>query len=374
MKLVAALLAGLFVVAAAAPSDVAPIVTDDGYYIQPGSDATDAVVGRAVSDARSAGSRFYVVVLSEEPGAGATFFADSILDRLPDQTGTVLVVAPETVGWAKNLDDVWTTQQLDDALDASLDGATSDDVVQIFVGELVGSPSGGSGDGGGGGLWIVLLILVVIGGGIAFFVWRGSRSRTRHIAEQLAELKAKAQAQIDAIANDILDDEDEVTEADNPKATQHFESATATYSDASTRLASAATATEVVDITADLDEAIWHLDAAEAILDGKPVPDKPERPTVPAPEPVREEPTETPSYGPSGATTPPLPTYERRSTRRSGFGADDMLKTVLAMQAMRTLSGGRRRSGSSHSGSSRSGSSSRARSSGRSRGGGRRRR
>lgn len=373
MKVLSALLAAVFVVAAAAPSAVAPIVADEGYYIQSGADATAAVVGRAVSDARSAGSRFYAVVLAEEPGAGATFYAESILDRLPDQTGTVLVVAPETVGWAKNLDDVWTTGQLDDALDVSLDGSTSDDVVRIFVVELVDAQSGGSGVGGG--LWIVLLILAVIIGGFAFLAWRGSRSRKRNAAEQLLGLKAKAQTQVDAIANDILDDEDEVAEANDPEATRHFEAATSTYSDASARLDRASTAKEVVDIAADLDEAIWHLDAAEAILDKKPVPSKPERPTVPEPTPPPTTPDQRSSAPASGSQgmSPPS-TYRRRDTRRSGFGAGDMLETVLAMQAMRTLSGGWGSRRSSSTGSSHRRSSTGTRSSGRSRGGGRRRR
>ena len=333
--------------AAAQPADVAPQVADEGYFIERGADATDDVVGRAVSDARSAGSRFYVVVLAEEPASGATFFADSILDRLPGQEGTVLTVAPETVGWAQNLD-IWTTEELDRALDSSLDGRTSNDVVTIFVGELV-EPSASS---GGSGAWILLIVVLGIGAVIAFVVWRGSRSRARREAEQLADLKARARSQVDAIANDILDDEDEVAEAANPVATDHFEAATATYAGAAERLDSATSVREVVEVTADLDEAIWHLDAAEAILDGKPVPDKPERPTVPA-APSVESPTS--AGGPTPSTgTAPLPTYERRTTRRSGFGADDMLKTVLAMQAMRSLSGGGRRSSSRSSGSSRS--------------------
>lgn len=358
LRILALSLAALvLLVAAADPADVAPQVADEGYFIERGADATDDVVGRAVSDARSAGSRFYAVVLADEPASGATFYADSILDRLPDQRGTVLVVATETVGWAQNLD-TWTTDELDRALEASLNGSTSDDVVRIFVDELIEPSSGGGG-------WILLGIVVIVGAVVAFLVWRGSRARRRREAEQLDEVKAKARAQIDAIANDILDDEDEVAEAANPEATAHFEHATATYADAAERLERAATPQEVLDIVVDLDEAIWHLDAAEALLDGQPVPDKPARPTVPEPRP---EPTAPPPA--STGSAPPLPTYQRRSGRRSGFGADDMLKTVLAMGAMRSMSGGsRRRSSSRRSGSS----GSRSRSSGRSRGGGRRR-
>lgn len=362
--LLLAVAAVAFAAAQAAPTEVAPVVSDQGYYIEPGADATDDVVGRAVSDARSAGSRFSAVVLAVEPPSGSTFYADSILDRVPGQEGTVLVVAPATVGWAKNLDDTWSDAELNDALDASLDGSTSDDVVTIFVGELVGTA--GSTSGGGNGLLIFLVIVVLVGGGIAVLVWRGSRRRRRLAAEQLADLKEQARAQVAAIANDILDDEDEVAEAGNAEASSHFQSATTTYAAAAERIDRATTAAEVVEIAADLDQAIWHLDAAEAVLDGEPVPPKPQRPTVAAPEAA---PTSAPQRTREPSSVPPLPEYRRRSSRRSGFGADDMLKTVIAMQAMRSLSGGARRSSSRSSGGSRS----RRSSGGRSRGGGRRR-
>ena len=111
-----------------------------------------------------------MVVLAEEPASGATFYADAILDRLPGQDGTVLVVAPETVGWASN-DDVWTPDELNDALDASLGGSTSDDVVTIFVSELI-EPSA---SGGSAGLWLLAIAVVVVAV-IGFVVWRSRRS------------------------------------------------------------------------------------------------------------------------------------------------------------------------------------------------------
>jgi Family of unknown function (DUF6676) len=357
----------LFVVGAAAPGEVAPAVAQNGYVIETGADATDAVVGRAVSDARSAGSLFYVVVLADEPPSGATTFADGVLDRVPRSEGTVLVVAPETVGWASDNDATWTSDELDAALEASLDGATSDDVVAIFVSELM-QPSSGGGVSG----WILLAIVLLVGAGIIVLVVRGSRRRTATRARTLADLRSKAQAQIDDIANDILDLEDEVEESSDGEVRRHFDEATDIYTTASERLGSAADAQAIVAIGTELDTAIWHLDCAEAILDGKPVPPEPAPPhrTPPAPSPASPG---GPPSGP-GSAVPPLPDYQRRSTRRSGFGADDMLKTVLAMQALRTLGGGSRRTGWG-GGGSRSGGGSRGggSSAGRSRGGGRRR-
>jgi cbb3-type cytochrome oxidase subunit 3 len=354
-------------VAAAEPAEVAPLVAQEGYFIELGADATDAVVGRAVSDARSAGSRFFVVVLAEEPASGATFYADAILDRLPGQDGTVLVVAPETVGWASN-DDVWTPDELNDALDASLGGSTSDDVVTIFVSELI-EPSA---SGRSAGLWLLAIAVVVVAV-IGFIVWRSRRSSRERAARALDQMKAETQLRIDALANDILDDEDEIAEAGNEEADRRFDQATAIYAEAADGLQKAESPAVVVAVASRVDVAIWHLDCAEAILDGQPLPPKPEppKPDAPAHRPAAAD------GGTAPSTVAPLPPYTRRSTRRSNYGAGDMMKTMLAMQAMRAMSrggfGAGSRSGSRTSSRSTGGSRSSSRSSGRSRGGGRRR-
>lgn len=353
---------------AATPAEVAPVVEVQGFYIDPGADATAEVVGRAVSDARSAGSLFYAVVLVDEPASGATTYADGVLDQLPRTEGTVLVVAPETVGWAAN-NDIWTTEQLNDALDASLDGRSSEDVVVIFVDALVNPSSGGS-----SGLWILLLIIALIGGAIAFFVWRSNKASKRRTADALVDVKEQVQERIAALANDILDDEDEIGSSGNTEASDHFDAAAKIYSQASDRLVAATNEREVLAVSIDVDTGIWHLDCAEAILDGNPPPPKPEPPKPPPPEPAAPQAPPSPSSSHSGTGgSSSLPQYHRRTTRRSSFGANDILTAILAGQAARSMTGNRSSRRSSSSKSSRSGSSSRSRSSGRSRGGGRRR-
>ncbi|MEX1092339.1 MAG: hypothetical protein WEF28_04200, partial [Acidimicrobiia bacterium] len=85
---------------AASPGEVVPELEAQGFYIESGSNASSEVVGDAVADAAFSGGRLYVVVLSEEPASGATFFAEAVLDDLG--SGTVLTVAPETVGYASD--------------------------------------------------------------------------------------------------------------------------------------------------------------------------------------------------------------------------------------------------------------------------------
>ncbi|NHZ70977.1 MAG: hypothetical protein GWP18_04980 [Proteobacteria bacterium] len=360
MKVLLSLVAIAFV-AAATPSEVAPVVATDGYFIETGSDATANAVGTAVADARFAGGALSVVVLAEEPSSGATVFGDAVLDRLPSSTGTVLVVAPETVGWA-SAGDIWTNDQLDAALDASLDGSSSDDVVEIFVAELIEPSSGGS-----SGLLIFVGFIVVVGGAIAFLVVRASKRQREEALEQVESLRATAQLQIDAIANDILDLEDEVRMSDDAAVQDHYTAAIETYTGASEKLGGLSSGRDIVDFDYELDVAVWRLDTAEAMLDGNPLPEKPARPQYQPPT-VQETSRGSTSSDERGVTAP-LPEYRRRPQRRSSFGAAEMAAAVLASQAMRGM-GGRRGMGGGRRGSSRSSGRS---SSPRMRGGGRRR-
>lgn len=348
-------LAAVVLVIGAAPSQVAPIVASDGYFIEKGADATDAVVGNAVAEARFDGGALSVVVLAVEPPSGATTFADGVLDGLPSRAGTVLVVGPETVGWASS-NDKWTNDQLDGALDASLRGTLSDDVVTLFVGALL-APSGG----GSFGVRLLIGIGLVVGGAFALFTFRASRRQRARATEQVEKLRATAQLQIDAIANDILDLEDEVKLSGNDQVQERFSAAVDTYTTASDRLAAMTSGRAIVEFDTELDIAVWRLDSVEAILDGKPLPEKPSPPAyTPLPD---TQPTS--QAGPTAGAVDSVQEYQRRSQRRSSYGAGDMLGILLATQGMRTIGRGGR-------GYSRSGGQSRPRIP-RMRGGGRRR-
>lgn len=329
MKAVIGALALVFLVAAANPPDVARVVLQDGYFIEQGADATDAVVGAAVFDARASGGLLSVVVLSDEPSSGATTYADAVANFVAQ--GTILVVAPETVGWSSDGLD-WTADELNHALDASLDGTSSDDVVTIFVAELL-DPSSPSGGGGGAGVLVVIGLIVLAG--IAFFMWRSSRSNTARVGRIMEELRAKAGVQVQDVANDILDLEDEVREAGGAEVTARYQTASQIYSEATDALERASSPQDIVAASAKLDDAIWNLDAVEALLDGKPVPPKPEPPKAAAPSPVSPAP---PTNAPSGP--PPLQPYTRRETRRSSFGAGDILAAILASGALRNAGRG----------------------------------
>lgn len=362
-RLLLALAALVVLVAAAQPGDVAPVLDAQGFFVEVGSNADSVAVESAVMEARFDGGALSVAVLAAEPAGGATIFAENTLDEMGG-IGTVFVVGPETVGWASE-GDIYTRDQLDTATDASLDGGSDTEVVELFVATLIDQPVGAAEPGGGAGLpWAWILLLVVVVGGALLF-WRASRSSKRSKAAAMDSARAEVKRRLDDVANDIIDLEDEVAVSEIAAVPVLYESATEAYSVALKDYEKAQSPAQLMTTAEQLDQAIWQLDSVEALLDGKPVPPKPEKP----------KPTAPPRPGPSGASpvdTPPrVPqsTY-RRPTRRSSSNTTAILTGML----MGAMSSSRRSYGRRGSGSPGPSRSSRSSSSGRMRGGGRRRR
>lgn len=362
-------IAALFVlVAAALPTDVAPVLDAQGFYVETGSNADAGAVEAAVAEARFSGGALSVAVLAVEPAGGATIFAGNTLDEMGG-IGTVFVVAPQTVGW-ESQGDIYTREQLDEATDASLDGGSDTEVVEIFVSTLIDEPVGAAEPGGAGGLpWAWILLFVVIAGG-AFVYWRVSRSSKRTEAAAMDSAKAEVKKRLDDVANDIIDLEHDVAASEIVAVPVLYKSATEAYSAALKDYNKAESPAQLMTTAEELDQAIWQLDSVEALLDGKPAPPKPEKP--------KPQPTAPPRSGSSGGSptnTPPrVPeaTY-RRPTRRSSSNTTAIL-TGMLMGAMTSSRRSRGPFSGGYSGSSRSSRSSRSSSGGRMRGGGRRRR
>ena len=376
-RLLLAIIALVVLIAAASPAEVAPVLDAQAYFVETGSNADPSAVEAAVQEARFEGGDLSVAVLAVEPPGGATVFAENTLDGM-GSTGTVYTVGPETVGWASE-GDIYTREQLDDATDASLDGGSDTEVVELFVATLIDEPVGAAEPGGGGGLpWGWIILFVVVAGG-AFLYWRMRQSSKRSEASAIESARAEVKKRLDDVANDIIDLEDDVAGSSIAAVPVLYESATEAYSKALKDYERAESPTELMTTAEELDQAIWQLDSVEALLDGKPAPPKPVKPKPQTPPP--QPPSRPPSSGggPSVTTPPRVPdsTY-RRPNRRSSSNTTAILTGILmgAMGSSRRSSG--RSSGGMFGGSSsgRSGSSSRSRSSSstRMRGGGRRRR
>jgi hypothetical protein len=164
---------------------------------------------------------------------------------------------------------------------------------------------------------------------------RGKNQSANAAAEQMAKARGVVQKQVDAVANDILDLEDEVRVANNAEVDEFYSAASATYRTLTERLQKADTPEELVDLSNDLDIAIWQLDCAEALLDGKPKPPRPERKQF---EPVRTT---------DDRVTIPAPRddYQRRPGRRSSYMGPGLMEILIGVAGQVLAGGGRGRSG-----------------------------
>ena len=316
-------------------------IRTDGVFVEAGSSASESEIGAAVSTLRQAGENVSIVVLSEEPVAGATVFADAVNDA--GGRGLVVVIAPDSVGFSGTLD-FFTVSEIN----AALDVARGDDAefAATFADALTDEAGAPSATGGGGRATILVVVLLIGLGGIALVWWmnrRAKKSASSAADVRMAESRKQVQIQIDALANDILELEDEVRMADDSRADRFFEDASETYGRIGD-LASSATPGDLLEISNDLDEAIWQLDSAEAIVDGNQLPKRPDRRTL-TPEP-------TATMGPAPVPVRPVPEYRRRSTRRSSYSAGTSAD-VLTMLGGAVLAG-RSRSGGGVGGSATS--------------------
>lgn len=161
--------------------------------------------------------------------------------------------------------------------------------------------------------WVFLLLLAVVIlvaiGGLALLTWRRRRDQRLADETRIERTRAVVRQQRDAVSNDILKLEDEVRAAGNGDALAHYRNATISYAAIVDGFETADTPEELTDLAARLDSAIWQLDTAEAILDEKPPPPKPQATALPA------------------SQQPYL--YLQRSGRTTSVGVVDLIAAML---------------------------------------------
>ena len=270
---------------AADPVDVADEVDPRGYYIEPGSgvdfEAMEALVARLTNSE----TRFYFVALADDPTEGADEFAEGVLALL-DEGATVVVISPGEIG-ARS--DDFSSSQLGRAADEAVGDAdrTFESDFRVFAESLIGVPagatattsggsSGTSSGGGGGGVFIFLAVVVGVIG-LVFFITRRSAKQARQAAgRRLEEAKQEIMEQLDVIANEILDLADKVTLSERDQAEEYFRTASAAFQTAQEQLDQATTLAELERLSDQLDTTRWQLEAAEAVVEGRPVPPEPD--------------------------------------------------------------------------------------------------
>jgi len=241
---------------------------DDGVYVDSGLPADEADISEAVNRARNGGIGLYVVLLEDDPPSGATAFADSALNRLG--TGTVLVLSASSEGMASDEID---QSQIEAALDRGFEAGGGD---ERYVNAVVDSLTGVSSGGGSGFLWLIIIV-----GGLVLLVWwvvrRSNKQSTQRRGDLVEEARQEIKNQLDVMANTILEISDIVSASSSAEDNDYLERAGVTYSEALESYEAADSLQALETLSDRLDDARWELDAALAIAEDRPIPDKPEK-------------------------------------------------------------------------------------------------
>ena len=280
LALLVLIVVGAFAAPAFAQSDVELQLRSDGYYIEPGITPNISSISRTVSAMRDAGSDFYSISLATDE-FDTQDVADDVLAVFG--SGTAIVLGPSSIGASSNEFD---NQSLDEALDAIPDTATDAEAIAAFARSLAPdvfqtaatNSSGSTNESQSSGVPWGFLTLIGVGVFGTFVLVRSSSKREeKSQVQDMSEAQEEIQAQLDAIANEILADNERVLLSENEEVEDYFERASKTYADATDELAKATTLNELESIADRLDEARWQLAASDALMDGKPVPPKPKR-------------------------------------------------------------------------------------------------
>ncbi len=124
--------------------------------------------------------------------------------------------------------------------------------------------------------------LLVIGGVavVGVLAYRAYQSRQERIrAEKIERADASALTeQVESLlaetANRILDVEDRPGLIVSEEANEYFQRAVSTFVSVDEKLEDATATYQLRRLVSDLEDALWRLDAAQAVMDGEPVPPK----------------------------------------------------------------------------------------------------
>jgi hypothetical protein len=266
----ALMVAGVTSAVAADAGEAAAAVDFRGYYIEDGAPAD--IDG--MEDLAADFSGFGFVALDEDPTEGADLFAETV--RQQSSARTVIVVSDGELGYVS---DDFSNAELDQAADAAV--GTFDrsyvDGFRRFAESLTGSS-----DGGGGTFFLIILLGII--GLIIWAVIRSKRKREVVHDERIDVLKEEIRGELGTAANEILELEDRVRVAENDQASEYFAQGSMDYAEFQEELETATTFEEIHTLGNKVDKALWQLEAAEALIEGREVPPEPTPEPLPVPD------------------------------------------------------------------------------------------
>lgn len=368
---------------------------DRGYYIESGADGSDRDFADLVRRTDGAADNWYFVSMADvvDPAFADTLFGEvrpggNVLvyyidgDFVEVQLASGETESIEARALAPFEDDWDRPEDFMEDVVARFDeltggsSSTSGGSSSSTAGGNTSSGNSASSDSGGGFPWLLVGIPVVLIGGIWFVSRRGKSKKADSDLETAQKIRAELQTEIDELANDVLVLSGPIDLSDKEQAITFYREATDAYLDISDEIPDvekleAADLRELSALGTRVAHARWQMDAAEALLDGEPIPEKPKvapPPAPPAPPEVQQRRTRQRQRMPQRQARPRVP-YSR-SRRRSGGGLLDILIAGAGMMGGR--SGGGMFGGTSRGRSAGGmfGSGSRGRTTGRTRSGG----
>lgn len=269
--------------------DVVGALDATGAYVEEGSGADPDEVAEVVAAIADAGDRWGLVALAAPPPAGSTIHAEELLGELrsrgsPIDTVVVLAGGPSPEVGVMSLvhDNSALDRGIDRAADrlrshpaagfAALYAATTGKDLRGLPGDL--GDAGTIGTGRPSGLLVTGGIVVLLAGGALFLMWRANRSSRTRLARQIEASRREIAEQVSAVADSILALDDRVRIAE-PDVRQRFAEVNRTYAEVREQVGAATTLPQLEALQDRMDDARWEVAAIEAILDGRPEPERP---------------------------------------------------------------------------------------------------
>ncbi len=241
--------------------EVASGLRSDGYWVEDGMRIDETAVSGALD---GASNPIYLIVLASDHGTDPAFIAEDIASDFA--SGTFIARTYEFLG-------IYSNDFGQDIVDEAIDAFALPDAVGIVAVDavLIGTSGGSS----GGFPWGTV-VFVVIAGGVVWMVMTSNKRSKKAAEGKLQEAREQLSEQADDVADDILALNEIVAAADMDEATEHYRAANRIFAETEELIMSAVHERELVDISNQLTEAEWRLEAASAVVDGREVPDKPE--------------------------------------------------------------------------------------------------
>ena len=373
-RFVASLIAAISMIVllspAASAQDVNAVAAElesSGYFIEQGAEGTDSRFADLVRQSQSADDRWYFVSMADTVPAD---FADDLFDVV-NPPGNVLVyfldgdfvnvqLASEASESVENqalapFDEDWDRPSdfMADVVTEfdRLAGSGSSSAGSSNSGSAGSATSGTSSDSGGGFPWLLVGIPVLLIGGMWFMSRRGKKNAAEENLEAAQKIRAELQTELDELANDVLVLSGPVDVSENDQAIELYREATDTYLEISDELPDVekladANLRELSELGTRVAHARWQMDAAEAVIEGEPLPEKPQ---IAPPPPPKRPPTPRVEQRRQMPRRQPRPRVPYSRSRRSNGGG--LLDILIAGAGMM---GGRRSGGMFGGGRSRS--------------------